>query len=311
LLLPLPNLESNYILGREQRLTSIERTVSSLVLSWKGPLTNAQGAFDVSVRLKIELAGEAIQFSVDLRNGTHYPVAEVWYPILGGITGVGDRNDTQELIPRGGSSTGTNLFQNFPAMYGLGIPYAECFWAYPSHMSMPWMDMYNRKSNRGIYFACHDTICRHKALRFELHPGIANRQFGGNWPRPEDVSAEVPQGLKLHWAHFPYTRSGDTFEGPPVVIQFHDGDWHQAAKLYRDWFKAHFSILDPSKSWMRQETAFVDTMFLLPEGNVVLKFTDIPRWARAAVTYGVRSVLISGWNVGGHDGSYPYYEPDP
>ena len=22
-------------------------------------------------------------------------------------------------------------------------------------------------------------------------------------------------------------------------------------------------------------------------------------------------MLISGWNVGGHDGSYPYYDPDP
>jgi len=29
------------------------------------------------------------------------------------------------------------------------------------------------------------------------------------------------------------------------------------------------------------------------------KFSDIPRWARGALKYSVKSVLISGWNVGG------------
>src|SRR5712691_1306516 len=52
-------------------------------------------------------------------------------------------------------------------------------------------------------------------------------------------------------------------------------------------------------------------MFLLPEGNVTFTFKDIPLWASEALAYDVRSVLISGWNVGGHDGGYPNYTPDP
>ena len=52
-------------------------------------------------------------------------------------------------------------------------------------------------------------------------------------------------------------------------------------------------------------------MFLLPEGNVILKFADIPRWAEDARTYGVNTVMISGWNVGGHDNQYPNCTPDP
>jgi hypothetical protein len=162
-----------------------------------------------------------------------------------------------------------------------------------------------------MYFACHDTICRYKAVRFELHPGIGNRQYGGNWPRPEELDSKTPLGLKLHWAHFPYTKSGETFTGPPVVAQFHNGDWHDSARIYRQWFKSQFTVLDPSSNWMRQKLAFVDTPFLVPEGNVILKFKDIPHWAKAAADYGVTSVLISGWMVGGHDGNYPYYDPDP
>ncbi len=43
----------------------------------------------------------------------------------------------------------------------------------------------------------------------------------------------------------------------------------------------------------------------------IMKFKDLPRWALDTLEYGVKSVLVSGWSLGGHDGSYPYYEPDP
>jgi len=61
-----------------------------------------------------------------------------------------------------------------------------------------------------------------------------------------------------------------------VVVQFHDGDWHDSARIYRQWYKSQFNVLAPTSNWLRQKLAFVDTMFLLPEGNVILKFQDIP-----------------------------------
>jgi hypothetical protein len=311
LLIPLPDLEANYILGREQRLTSHEKGPDSLILTWKGPLVNAQGSFDVTVSMTIRLAGAAIEFSLQVSNQTPHQIAEVWYPILGGFTGIGDRQDSQETIPLMGGSTGTNLFHSFPGGGGLGIPYVETYWAYPTPMPMPWISLYNRKLHRALYFACHDSVCRYKVVRFELHPGIGSRRYGSNWPRAEDLDPKTPLGLKLHWAHFPYTKPGETFSGPPVVVQFHDGDWHDSARIYRQWYKSQFPVLDCSSNWMRQKLAFVDTMFLLPEGKVMVKFKDIPRWAKNAADFGITSVLISGWNVGGHDGSYPYYDPDP
>ena len=167
-----------------------------------------------------------------------------------------------------------------------------------------------KKRGRGLYFALHDKVSRYKVLRFELHPGLANRE-GGNWPRPEQVSPELPIGMLAHWTLFPYIKAGETFQAAPAVIQFHAGDWHQGARLYRNWFTSTFKLADTSKNWMYDEMAFQDTMFLLPEGNVKWTFRDIPRWAGDALKYGVKSVLISGWNVGGHDGGYPDYTPDP
>jgi len=315
LLIPLRDLEANYILGREQRLTRYEKGPDRLTLTWQGPLTNPRGRFDVAVTMTILLTAMAVEFSLEVHNQTPHDIAEVWYPILGGFTGIGRRQDCREMIPVAGHSSNTNLFHTFEgrsAAGGLGIPYAEVIYAYPAPMPMPWISLYNTKLNRALYFACHDRVCRYKAVRFELHPGIGSRRYGGNWPRGEEIdAASTPCGLRLHWAHFPYTKPQQSFSGPAVVLQFLDGDWHDAARLYRQWYESQFPILSPTSNWMRQKPAFVDTMFLLPEGNVVLKFRDIPQWARNAADFGVTSVLISGWNVGGHDGSYPEYEPDP
>jgi hypothetical protein len=239
-------------------------------------------------------------------------VAEIWYPVLGGITGIGDRQDTEETVNLGGWSSNTRLFHHFPSLGGgaLGIPYAEVYWHYPQGISMPWFDLSNRKLNRGVYIGIHDPVSRFKVLRFELHPGLANRE-GENWPTKSETNPNEPIGLLSHWTLFPYVKPGENFEGPPVSIQFHDGDWHSGARLYREWFTSHFKLADTSKNWMYQEMGFLDTMFLLPEGNVKFRFPDIPRWAGAAKKYGINSLLISGWNVGGHDGGYPDYKPDP
>lgn len=310
LLLPLPDLEGNYILGKDQRLTSLKRTPGGLELFWAGPLENPRGRFGLSVTMQLDLGERGLQFRMQAINRTEYKLAEVWYPVLGGLTGFGSRDDTREIIPYRGWLTATRLFRHFVSMSGLGIPEPEVFWDYPRNLTMPWADIYNPKLNRGLYFAAHDPIHRVKALRFELHPGMADRQ-GDNWPRRDELEGDTPVGVVAHWAYFPYTQPGETFEGPPAVLRFHAGDWHEGARIYREWFQSQFTLTDPRKSWLHREMGFQDTMFLLPEGNVLWRFKDIPRWAKDALNYGVASLLISGWNVGGHDGGYPEYSPDP
>jgi hypothetical protein len=310
LLIPLPKLEGNYVLGGEQKLTTYIRHDDSLVLTWKGPLTNPKGTYDVDVTMRVVLDGPSAEIRLSLANRSDYGIDEIWYPILGGITGVGSREDTQETINYSGWTTKTHLFQHFPSRgEALGIPFAEAYWSYPG-MVMPWLDLSNQRLGRGVYIGVHDPVSRYKTLRFELHPGMANRE-GDNWPTKEEMRSDEPVGVLTHWTLYPYIKPGATFDGPPIHIEFHDGDWHAAARMYRDWFKSSFKLADTSRNWMYNELGFLDSMFLLPEGNVKFRFQDIPRWAGAAQKYGLTSVLISGWNVGGHDGGYPQYDPDP
>jgi hypothetical protein len=320
LLLPLPGAkpvfatESNYIFGKEQRLTSVEQTANGMTLRWNGPLTNQRGDFDLDVVMRIELVGNQVQFRINVHNRTEYKVAEVWYPILGGTMGIGgeadERRSTKAMIPSGFSQWNPDMFTHFGRSIDLGTPVPEHSFSYPGRMSMPWAVLYNPKVNRGMYFASHDTVPRFKVVHFEMHPGNANGRPLSDWPRSEELNG-LPMGVILNWVSFPYTKHGESFDGPPVVVQFHEGDWYQGAMIYRDWFTSNFTLTDSHKSWMRQETTYQDTMFLLPEGNVNFTFKDIPQWAKDALGYSVKAVLISGWHWGGHDNGYPHYEPDP
>ena len=111
--------------------------------------------------------------------------------------------------------------------------------------------------------------------------------------------------------HKPFTPKGKSFEGSPVVLRFHDGDWNAAGPIYRQWFVKTFGVMKPEGHWIRQQSFFQDMMFILPEGTLNMTFKEIPRWAKDARDHGVTSLMISGWNRGGHDNGYPYYEPDP
>jgi hypothetical protein len=313
LLLPLPKMHANHILGKEQRLSSAEKLSNGIKLHWAGPLQNAQGSFSLAVTLWIDLIGQTIQFRCNVENRTKHKLAEVWYPVLGGMTGIGstsDRKNTKVLVPYLFSQWTRDLFTNFGTGQCLGIFGGEYSFNYAREMSMPWTSLYNPGRKRAVYFAAHDQVARSKSLSFTMTPGNATQRVGNDWPTRAEANG-LPVGVKTSWTFFPYTKPGETFEGASIVLHCHAGGWKEAASLYRTWFDSTFGVVDSRRDWLRQETTTLDTMFLLPEDNINLTYRHIPAWARSAQRRSVRSVLVSGWQIGGHDRGYPQYEPDP
>jgi hypothetical protein len=319
LLLPLPGrLEANYIVGTQQHLSAANVAEDALTLRWDGPLHTTEGEFDLDVQVHIAFVDEGIQFQTSVHNRTPHVLAEVWQTGLGGLMGIGDREHTRTILPTSRAPGTQWLFRQFPESMGVGggggLRFPEYYARYPLELNMPWLDISNAEVGRGLYYACHDEAPRVSTLRFEMHPGLARNRPSGNWPTDAEITASAdryPPGLVMHWVHLPYTPPGETFVGPPVALQSHAGDWHAAARIYRSWFLSHFPVPEPGQRWLRREQAVQDAMFLLPEGNVMLKFSDIPAWAEDARNYGVNTVMVSGWNVGGHDNQYPNYTPDP
>jgi len=280
----IPASSQSYIQGREQKLSSVETSAKRLVLCWDGPMRDSQAAeYDVGATMMIELVDRSVVFRFTLENRTKQTVAEVWYPFIGGLLGFGpaDTRDTVTLNPP------PNNRRKLQSPFGTHVA------TYPGQ-NMAFVEVDNPAMNRGLYFGAHDEIARFKSFQFvEHHKGDAR-----------DVLANL--------THFPFVPAGKTFTGSPVVIQFHDGDWVDGGKnIYRPWFAKTFGLMTPDKDWIRQHGFYQMIMVMLPEGNIDYTLKEIPRIAKDGLKYGITSLQIAGWQRGGHDNGYPYYEPDP
>ena len=151
----------------------------------------------------------------------------------------------------------------------------------------------NDTLGRGFYMGAHDGLARLKQWRFEA------------------VGPESAREIAASLVHFPHLRSRQIFKGAPWVLAFHDGGWVDGGQRYRDWFVKAFGIRPRKEDWIRDKHFYQMIMMMLPEGNINYRFADVPDLARQGLEYGVDSLQLAGWQRGGHDNGYPYYEPDP
>jgi hypothetical protein len=271
------------IAGKDQALSSCETNPMVAVLRWDGPLKTTQGGrVDASVSLRIELAQGAVRFKLDTTNRSSQRLSEIDYPIVGGA-----------MFSRDEAPIGRCTLFASDSSFDLPARYEG---SYPGAMAMPWIEIASRERGRGLFFADLDPRCRYKSVRVEK-AGVSRADGGQVIGR-------------FYWHHTPHLRTG-SFDGPPVALRFHENDLQQSCRFYRDWFEAQFGAVRAEQSWLRQDPCYQDVMLLLPEGNVNMRFKDLPRYAADGLKCGMKTIMISGWNLGGHDGWYPYYEPDP
>jgi hypothetical protein len=316
ILLPKPDYEANYFDSRDQVLRKLERSADDVVLHY-GPLKNVREQVDVRVDYEIRDTGTQLQFSIRVDNATDRMLAEVFYAIVGGQQGIERRLDTESLIP-GVPFIGmpANLAPRLFSQYeysGLNIGGRFDFngYGYPGVMPMGWMEVYNPKAGVGYYYANQDPETRVTTLYTEVRPFtktliIANQD---NWPKPEELPRGEPIGLTMGWVNFPYTARGP-FRAGPIALQVHEGDWRRGATLYRSWFDQHFKVAR-SPNWLQREMAWQAIIMQQPEDSIFFRFNDLKRLAMDAKRYGVTTIEIEGWSVGGNDRGYPNFRPDP
>jgi Domain of unknown function (DUF6259) len=273
----------NLVHGKDQRLTGVKRSENELTLLWDGPMQDTRGvAHAISTKMGIRFQGESVVIDFSLSNDSKEKIEEVWYPSLGGLLQFG---------PDG--TRGQTTLSPPPNNKRFRTPFGQHSSGYPGQ-NMSFVELNNPSINRGLYIGAHDRVARYKMFYF-LERGMAPKS---------DVAAWL--------VHYPFVPPGGAFEGAPVVLQFHDGDWIAAGKqIYRPWFIETFGLMKPEEDWIRQNSFFQMIMIMLPEGNVNYRIPEIPRLARDGLKYGVKSLQIAGWQYGGHDNGYPYYEPDP
>ena len=135
---PWQTIEANYIWGNQQKLSSVEAGAKKLTLHWNKPLVNYLGeTFDASAAMGIELTGEGVLFTLSIDNPTRYPIGEVFFPLIGGLQGIGKTAEqlkaTQFIRPTAANAVvGADIFRVFANMSWLGDQGPEQFCSYPT-----------------------------------------------------------------------------------------------------------------------------------------------------------------------------------
>jgi len=318
ILIPQKNYQANYFNSRDQHVSSIEPIRDGVECTYDA-LHNDRETLPVKVRYRIEAvetpgAGGQLHFSITVDNPTDRKLAEVMYGIIGGQKGIGDRLDTQSMVPAGMDNMSPVLFTRFrPGFFGgggnFGTPYDAMTFTYPGAMSMGWVDIYNSKAGIGYYYANQDPVTRLMLLDVELRPFANGAELKDNWPAPSELPAGEPIGLTMGWVNLPYLSNG-TFTSGPVALEVHKGDWHQASGIYRDWFDRYFAVRR-APDWLRKENAWQSIILLNGEDVISHRFNELPQLAADAKKYGITTFEILGWDIGGIDRGYPQYTPDP
>jgi hypothetical protein len=229
--LPIPGkeswqtIEANYLWGNRQKLSAFEAGAKKLTLRWNKPLVNYLGEkYDVSAAMGVELIEEGVLFTLKIDNATPYQIGEVFFPIIGGIPGMGNAGWQMKstLLRRpvnADAVASEEIFRVFTNMSWLGDQGPERFYAFPQHVPKPWMEFSLPMRNQSISLRAHDPSNRPQVLRLELIPGNSGvEREDGNWPRPNELKGQ-PVGVSLCFVVFANHLPGKAYQAPPVVLR--------------------------------------------------------------------------------------------
>lgn len=306
LLLPLPGFEAHYIQGVFQQAASVRREGDTVTVRFDS-LQSERGTFAISLSYTIAFVDDAIVMRASLTNREKQPVAEFWFPQLGGLTDLAGRRDGQFMLPGYVSPEYQQPFKSFPCGQSFAEP-AEWSRNYPaSGLMMPWMDLHDPETDTGLYFGYHDVICRFSTWHLQLFPSVSGRAKDP-WLKPEEAAGQ-PVGLVFSHVRYPYIHTGETFDTGEFILRAHAGDWHEGSKYYRQWFDRHWTV-ENANSWLRKKSAWFTCILQTPEDRIVADYDTYDRYCGDAKKAGIDCYELIGWDKGGLERDYPFYVPE-
>ena len=278
-------------------------------------LWNGETAIPASLSYSMTLTGNTIIWNLHCENSTDDVICETRFPVLNGIWLGESWEDDTLVYPHWSGLKCADPVDSFTqpvsvidwrwqeysyryALNGVGlsgrlkplglIGLAEI---YPGELSMSWMDYYDKDG--GLYFGCHDPSAR--ACR--LDAGI----IGKNSP-----------GICFACTSNAGISSGEVLDTAPVVTVFHRGDWHEGARIYREFRLPTLPPMRRHPEWIKRSPGLhAHYDFKYQSGEYVHRYCDIPRLAREALDTGLDHLLLSGWHKDGFDRGFPCYRYDP
>ena len=243
--------------------------------------------FTVEIRKK---GKQLLSFSSSLDNRSEdVRVNECFCPMVDLRTLYAKKSEDQLFWPEGPGVRKRNpwewLEKMTPAYYSHDEYETHTNLIYP-RASMSW---YGIQSGTKFFYVCREDpqmrLCL-LSLRHRIHG--------------DNISCNV--------VHLPMARPGESFSLPSTVVGVLDGDWRDAARLYRSWADENFFKAPATPDWMRRMTGFQRVIMRSQYGEDYFLPKDLPSLYESGARYGIRTLSLFGWWKEGMDRAYPRYE---
>ncbi|MBQ0081434.1 MAG: hypothetical protein KBS95_07820 [Alistipes sp.] len=157
---------------------------------------------------------------------------------------------------------------------------------YPSReQTMQWCAFSSEQD--GIYMASHDKTFSFKQFHVRYYPEFNHYRFA----------------LRSHHMCFP--KEEWTF--PQYMVKKYKGNWHVAAKMYREWFCSTTKIVE-TPVWLKKSTGWLLAILKQQNDQIIWPYGDLgTKLGDVAQSRGLDIVGLFGWTAGGHDRFYPEY----
>ena len=251
---------------------------------------------DVAFSYRVELRGEELLLTAEIRNAGTATINELWFPMVSGLRSMGGSPAEAFLLyPESAGRRMVNPVDVLGrgAQVVRGARLTAIRELYPGKASMQWLGMYG--TGGGLYVGSHDTTLQTTALNAMLVQGADSRG----------------DSLSAGFIKYPFCKPGETWRSEPFVLAVHSGTWHADARRYRAFADTWQNHAHARPQWVQEMPALHDIVMLHQHGRVRFTYDQIGEICDAAGSAGIDAVKLTGWADGGHDNKVPDFQPSP
>lgn len=301
---PAPDHRFHYLSEKNAERPHIDSDGASATITWSGFQSDRMGKLDIDVKETIRLAGNAVQFSYQIRNGSAAVIESYTYPRLVGLrppAGEKQMSHAAWSYSGMGSSSLWPEFTNHVGYYGYDTP------AQLRHLGTDSQFCLVLCATRGLYLGYHDRNQRQTVqVCFFLAPAYVD-SFNSS-----AVHAGVipDSAIGIDPNHLCFIQPGAQQISEALVMAPFAGDWHAGADIYKAWRNSWFKP-PVMPQWVKDVHSWQQIQINSSEDRLEFPYKNLTRIADACRPWGVKAIQLTGWQIGGQDRDFPLHDTDP